>query len=421
MQAMTYAPYLIDWRLKFSLFFLAGLIVGVVVWWLNPWFEELFRPENRLAAGIGSAVIAWLFFALGGVVQRLAMKVFMGEQLETHDAWLRARNEAIAQIERLERDLGTLPRYVELMNRHLADANGATESGAMQILEAMQAIRQQSGDLLATLREHEAQAGGLAGAQAERLERNTQTLADLAEYQRQREAQIREDSARIAEVLHRVGGLSNLTQIIRGIAKQTNLLALNAAIEAARAGEAGRGFAVVADEVRKLSQQTEAATAEIDKAIDAMSAHVQEELSVIVAVSRTGEEIGKMHLIGRELGEMGRSFEEVLRFLTQVTGESSRAMSRIHEGMLAALGQMQFQDVARQQVEHVQQGLAQLADHARIVSECVKGPGQPEWPPLAERIDALEGGHVMQQQRATHAAVTGKTVAAEERPAIELF
>ncbi|MBK7898744.1 MAG: chemotaxis protein [Azonexus sp.] len=116
----------------------------------------------------------------------------------------------------------------------------------------------------------------------------------------------------LGDLTRKADAIRHLTSHIDGIAKQTNLLALNAAIEAARAGEAGRGFAVVADEVRKLADQSQRSAEEIAVAITAMTTALETVceqiggLSAAVADARsTADEFG------HQLGESARSASRI--------------------------------------------------------------------------------------------------------------
>jgi methyl-accepting chemotaxis protein len=406
--------------LAFALSLAVALIAGVTTWAMNPWFIEITQPENRLATAIGMGVSVLFILAAYYHLLRLAVQQMFRREVAVAYSWAAARESALAILDKIGADQLALPRFAELMNGHLDAANQANEAGVLQILDALQQVRGQSESLLDTLRQQEARTGQVAEEQVRRLEHNANTLKELTDYQAKRTAQIAEDGQRIAEVLDHVKDLGGLTRIIREIAKQTNLLALNAAIEAARAGEAGQGFAVVADEVRKLSLQTEAATQEIDRAIVAMTEHVEQNLSIIVSSARSDEETRQVQAITDDLAAMNGAFEEVGNFLAQVVQESHQTMAAIYENILTALGQMQFQDVSRQQIEQVRAALDQLAGHARQVSSALEAHNT-DWPALEEKIEEIKAGYVMHAQHVTHGQVTGQAVQQDSRPAIELF
>ncbi|MBL4815124.1 MAG: methyl-accepting chemotaxis protein [Shewanella sp.] len=123
----------------------------------------------------------------------------------------------------------------------------------------------------------------------------------------------------IAHLANESQKIGSVLDVIKGIAEQTNLLALNAAIEAARAGEQGRGFAVVADEVRTLAQRTQESTREIESMIDSLQKGVQEAVSAMkLGTEQVHEANEKANLAGQALTEIVHSVDNISNMNIQI-------------------------------------------------------------------------------------------------------
>ncbi|MFC4700239.1 methyl-accepting chemotaxis protein [Glaciecola siphonariae] len=118
----------------------------------------------------------------------------------------------------------------------------------------------------------------------------------------------------IEELNAKVGDILKMVDVIRSVAEQTNLLALNAAIEAARAGEQGRGFAVVADEVRALAKRTQDSTEEIANVVDNLNASSTKAFDSIASGVQTADNaVTSSDEISRALGEVAENMKQLER------------------------------------------------------------------------------------------------------------
>ena len=249
----------------------------------------------------------------------------------------------ISAVQSTARSLSSASENINETASEISEHTGKTEHYTDQVAAAIN-------EMSSTVQEVASNAAGAAEA-AQAADTNAKSGLNVMD---QTMAAINSLSQEVVKIAHAMDKLEQDTSsvgtvlgVIKGIAEQTNLLALNAAIEAARAGEQGRGFAVVADEVRGLAQRTQESTAEIQTIIET----VQSGAATAVRAMRDGQE--KTHTTVDLAGQAGDS----IRAITE-------AVSRIRDMNTQIATAAEEQSYASEEISRNVSGMAALAQNA---------------------------------------------------------
>jgi methyl-accepting chemotaxis protein len=302
------------------------------------------------ARDVGSAITGGLVALLIGVLAAIAATLLLSRNLSG-----RLTTSVIAAQQIASGDLtGKLP---PLSKDEVGQLIAATTDMQQSLRTAMRETRESAGSILdcsSQLNEAVAQMeksaviqSSVASAIAANIEEMTVSInhvsdntSDAARFAQDSDQQAGEGYAEIEKLVVRIGEvadvvrraaeqiaklegdsekISNIVNVIKDIADQTNLLALNAAIEAARAGEQGRGFAVVADEVRKLSERTAMSTGEIASMVSTIQHSTREVVTEVGrGVTLVEEGVVNARLAGNSIARLREMAQEVSRLVAEV-------------------------------------------------------------------------------------------------------
>lgn len=338
-----------------------GVFLMVFVAWIVG--RSIILPLNQLVTG---AEIA----ATGDLSQSIDMKgkdeiVNTARALELMRANLATMVASISEsANRLSSASGDMTSAV-VQNRSRVDWQQAEISQVATAMHQMTATAQDVSQNISRIANAAMEANREGTAGTEVVDKTIKEMQSLAQ-------QIEQSSVVINQLSEDSEDISQVLSTITGIAEQTNLLALNAAIEAARAGEQGRGFAVVADEVRNLASRTQQSTEQIQTTIQKLQGGSRSAVKAMESSrNKSNEVMDQARNAGASLEAIVRSVAEINNISTQIASAAEQ-QSSVSEDISQSLERIDSKSrETTEGLEHTNNAASAVSDIASELSKAV--------------------------------------------------
>ncbi len=379
--------FLVIRKLVSAIQVLGGLATHVADGNLTLTPEQQVQQEHILKRG---DEVADLVVVLGRMLSNIAKMVFESEEktkvaqeasqkaevamadAEKSAQNAEAKNSSILQaVEQLENIVSNIASASQELSANIEHSTQGAEEQAARMSETATAMDEMNGTVLEVARN--------SGHSAELAEETKQKALEGAKITKDCQdsmAQVKDESMLLRSNMNELAGhaqsITTVMRVISDIADQTNLLALNAAIEAARAGEAGRGFAVVADEVRKLAEKTIESTSDVANAITAIQQSTEVNVHQVDAAVKRIEEATELAIKSEEalsgILEMAEESADGIRAIATASEQQSATSDEIAQSIVTVSNIAHGTTTAMQEAN---QAVHSLTEQAHLLSGLV--------------------------------------------------